>query len=350
MTRRWFAVSWCALAAGLALAAQDSQPADEEILAPGRDMLALFYENKTDELWGHFEGSMRDALGSADKLAEFRAQVADQLGAETQIISERTQRLPTARVYIRLARFEKFPGPIEVMFSLSAEDSVNGFYIRPQRKEADTPHLAYETKTALRLPFDGAWHVFWGGRTIDQNYHTVARDQRFAYDILILEDGVSHTGDGKSNEQYHCFGKPLLAPGAGDVFAAQDGIPDCVPGQPNPARPLGNHVILDHGNGEFSFLAHLKQGTVRVRAGQRVAAGDVLGLCGNSGNSTEPHLHYHLQTTGTFQGGEGLPAQFTDYIADGKPVSRGEPVRGQTVQSRADTPGPAASQPSGSRP
>lgn len=54
----------------------------------------------------------------------------------------------------------------------------------------------YVTQAALRLPFDGEWFVFWGGRSIEENYHAAVADQRFAYDFLVLEDGVSHTGDG----------------------------------------------------------------------------------------------------------------------------------------------------------
>ena len=104
------------------------------------------------------------------------------------------------------------------------------------------------------------------------------------------------------------------------------------PGAMNAAQRAGNHVILDHGTGEWSLLAHFKRGSLRVKPGQTVAAGDTLGLCGNSGNSSEPHLHYHLQNGPTFGDAEGLPAQFVNYIADDKPIARGIPVRGQVVR------------------
>ena len=97
------------------------------------------------------------------------------------------------------------------------------------------------------------------------------------------------------------------------------------------ANPVGNHVVIDHG-GEFSFLAHLRQGSVSVKAGDRVSAGQPLGRCGNSGNTTMPHLHYHLQTTAVFAQGAGLPAQFNDYRADGQRVARGEPQRGEHLE------------------
>jgi murein DD-endopeptidase MepM/ murein hydrolase activator NlpD len=73
---------------------------------------------------------------------------------------------------------------------------------------------------------------------------------------------------------------------------------------------LGNHVIVDHGNGEYSLFAHLKQGSVTVKPGQRVRAGDALGGVGMSGDAFLVHLHYQLQSGPAFE--EGLPAYFRD--------------------------------------
>jgi murein DD-endopeptidase MepM/ murein hydrolase activator NlpD len=160
------------------------------------------------------------------------------------------------------------------------------------------------------------------------------RDQRFAYDFLIRENGITHAGDGKQNADYFCHGRPITAPAAGRVVATVDGIPENVPGKMDATHPAGNYVIVEHGDGEYSLLAHLIPGSIAVKADERVVAGSVLGRCGNSGNSSEPHLHYHLQTTPTFGDGEGLPAQFHDYIADGNAVSRGEPQRGQSIRSQ----------------
>lgn len=218
------------------------------------------------------------------------------------------------------------------MWALGDGGVVQGFWMRPRREAAPSRFLEYETKTPLRLPFDGEWAVYWGGRTVEQNYHAVAVDQRFAYDLVVVRDGRTHTGDGTRNEDYNCYGLPILSPGAGVVAVAVDGIEDNRPGVMNASEPPGNYVVIDHGNGEYSFLAHLRKGSVRVRAGDRVSAGDVVGECGNSGNSSEPHLHYHLQTTPDFGRGEGLPAQFRSYVADDVPVERGEPVQGQRIR------------------
>ena len=93
----------------------------------------------------------------------------------------------------------------------------------------------------------------------------------------------------------------------------------------------GNHVIIDHGQSEFSSLNHLMNGSTRVNVGDRVDAGAPIGLCGTSGSSSEPHLHYHLQDTALFVHADGLPAQFRAYPSNGRFVESGEPVRRERV-------------------
>ncbi len=332
------------LPAGLAAQADttpegDVRGAEIDVLALGRTHTAQFYAGESDALWASIGAEMRAAFGDQPAmLITFRDQVAEQFGAESEIITETVEGDPAAPAYLRTARFEKSPQVLQVIFSYDGGGSITGFLIRPAPSLAPTEFLDYQTRTPLRLPFGDAWFVFWGGRTLEQNYHTSTRDQRFAYDILIMRDGTSHTGDGTRNEDYHCFGKPVFAPGGGRVVSAAKDIADNVPGEMNPAQALGNHVILDHGNGEYSFLAHLKQGTLRVAVGDEVALGDLLGQCGNSGNTTEAHIHYHLQDTPDLFAGDGLPAQFLDYEADGEAVARGEPVKGQVVRSRGAGP------------
>jgi len=207
------------------------------------------------------------------------------------------------------------------------------------KRPAPTEFRNYQTQTALHLPFAGEWYVYWGGRCVAGNRHVVARDQRFAYDFLILargRAGQSYRGSGENNTDYYCFGQPIYAPAEGSVVKAENELPDNTPGEMNPKAVLGNCVILDHGCSEFSFFAHFRCGTVVVRSGERVHRGQLLAQCGNSGNSSEPHLHYHLQNTPVPFQGDGLPAFFVEYVADGKPVARGEPVARQTVRSQRE--------------
>jgi murein DD-endopeptidase MepM/ murein hydrolase activator NlpD len=312
---------------GLAVvaAAQEAQT-----LQRGRELTRLFYDEGLGTLWERFAAPMQDLFGSLQGLKRFREQVGLQFGREVSLVSERVDFVGTTAVYERTARFEKPSAPILLQWSLARDGTVAGFLVTPV-KEAPSKYLEYQTKTDLRLPFRGNWYVFWGGRALSQNYHARVRDQRFAYDFLIMKNGSSHAGKGEKNADYYCFGQPILAPGSGTVVSVENGVEDNVPGVMNARQPLGNHVIIDHGNGEFSFLAHLRRGSVKVKEGDQVEAGDLLGECGNSGYSSEPHLHYHLQDTGEPFKGDGLPAQFRDYIANGQPVARGEPVQGQQV-------------------
>lgn len=198
---------------------------------------------------------------------------------------------------------------------------------------AESKYLNYETKTVLELPFDDEWWVFWGGRNVSENYHAAYKNQRFALDIVQRVNGKTHTGNGSQNEDYYCFGKRLNAPGSGKIVTVVNDLEDNIPGQFNRDFPAGNYVVIDHENDEFSFIAHFKKGSILVAVGDVVVKGQELGKAGNSGNSSEPHLHYHLQTAEGQFDGEGLPAQFSNYYANDTFVENGEPIRNQYIKN-----------------
>ena len=302
-------------------------------LTDARTVVKRFYDGDTEALWSRMTPDMQKALGHEANLLTVRDSLAAQLGTETRVISERVESLQGLEVYVRRTKFSDSDAAVIVTVSFDSERQIAGFLIRPEPEPAASPYLDYTTKAELRLPFDGEWFVYWGGRSIEQNYHAAAPDQRFAYDFVILRDGRSYRGGGTKNEQYYCWEQPILAPAAGVVTTAVDGLPDLQPGNMDGAMPAGNHVILDLGNEEFALLAHLRQGSVAVRVGDTVEAGDLIGLCGNSGNTSEPHLHFHLQDKDSFGKGLGKPAFFVDYLADGESVERGEPLRGQQVET-----------------
>jgi len=220
------------------------------------------------------------------------------------------------------------------------------FYTACSSSEAPNKYSEYKTKTNLTFPLRGESYIGWGGRTVEQNYHADYKDQRFAIDIVALKVGhailskedvkddnyKTYSGDELKNESYYVFGREVLSTGVGTVVATKNNVEDNIPGTYNEKEAAGNYVVIDHGNGEFSMFAHFKQGSVLVQKGDSVKTGDVLGLCGNSGNSSEAHLHYHLQNTKEWHKGESIPAQFNSYIANGKLVERGEPLRGQIVE------------------
>lgn len=139
--------------------------------------------------------------------------------------------------------------------------------------------------------------------------------QRFAIDwVRANPDGqATYTGDPLDNKNYRAYGSEALAVADGTVVETKDGIPQNIPGENSRAVPItletvgGNHVVLDIGHGRYAFYAHLQPGSLRVKLGDRVKRGQVLGLVGNSGNSTEPHLHFHLGDSISPLGSEGIP-------------------------------------------
>ncbi len=201
---------------------------------------------------------------------------------------------------------------------------------------APDPHAGYQMKNTLRLPFapGDMWTVFWGGDTRAQNYHVDYADQRHALDIVAMQNGTTHKGDGKTLTDYFAYGRKIVAPANGTVFEAVDGLRDNAIGQTDAAHAAGNHILLNLGRGEYLLLAHLKSGSMRVKTGQKVKVGEMVGLCGNSGNTSEPHLHIHVQDGPQLFHGNGLPITFTNYIANGKAVRSGSPVRNDRIEYR----------------
>jgi len=256
-------------------------------------------------------------------------QITGAFGAEVEVLGEEVTPHQDLFIYARTSKFET--NHLLSTFVFSPDGLLQGAQFVPAPVIAESRFLDYETKTDIIIPFTGEWTVYWGGRTVEQNYHAAYSDQRFALDIVIEIDGKTYETDGVSNEDYYAFGQPISAPGSGRVVSMANDIPDSVPGVLGSPTPLGNHVIIDHGNGEFSFLAHFKQGSVTVAVGDEVTAGQPIAECGNSGNTSEPHLHYHLQTTEIYSEGEGLPIQFQNYTSNGEAVERGELEQRQVI-------------------
>ncbi len=193
-------------------------------------------------------------------------------------------------------------------------------------------------KTVLQLPFNGTWFVLWGGNTKELNRHQKAKNQKYAFDFLIVDEkGKSHKGKGKNNKDYYAFGKKILAPASGVVVEAVDGIRDNRIGSICNYAIIGNFVAIKHKKNEISVLVHLKQGSVKVKAGDKIKIGQVIGLCGNSGKSSEPHLHYHLQDNEIIQDGKGIKCYFQN-IKLGRTNKKEHkteysPIRGDSISS-----------------
>ncbi len=188
--------------------------------------------------------------------------------------------------------------------------------------------MDYKQKTSLILPFKDTWIVTNGGRNPKLNNHHKSRSQKYAYDFI-----KSHKGKGKNLEDYEAFGSDVIAPADGVVCQTVNGSIDIEIGESDTFIYPGNMIVIDHGNGEFSMLAHFKYDSIKVKPGDKVKQGDVLGLCGNTGNTSEPHVHFQLQDNASRLKANGLPAPFAKILVDGELKENSEPERDQKVSN-----------------
>lgn len=312
---------------------EETEPKVDPVMVLGRQHCEMFLKGRLHELWDNFTPEMKSVFGGKASVVEHRRTISAEWGFQQELLSESISEHQGLFIYSRIARFKKCSPLIEMRWMFDAEDRVASYTVRRKYINAPTEHADHKTTTDLTLPVQGEWRVLAGGRDVSTNYHAASFDQRFAIDLFLVKNEKAHEGEGKRNTDYFGFGEPVLSPGAGVVVTAVDGVDDNLPGFPNMREPLGNHVIIDHENGEYSFLAQLKKGSVAVEKDARVKPGDVLGEAGNSGDSKLPHVHHHLQLTGVFLRGDGLPAQFQHYMADDEPMPRGEPQQKQRVRN-----------------
>jgi hypothetical protein len=179
----------------------------------------------------------------------------------------------------------------------------------------------------LLLPTKGTWFVASGGRGKELNQHWGLVDQQFAVDLIVVDaEGRSHRSNGAKREHYLAWSRPVYAVAAGRVVRAVGTLKDCDIGYSDSENIDGNHVMLAHSNGTYSLYDHLKQGSLQVQFGDSISQGAAIGLIGNSGNSSQPHLHLQLQTTSDLDPtiAVSLPMLFKDFIANEAHIHMGE--------------------------
>ncbi len=206
---------------------------------------------------------------------------------------------------------------------------------KPMSRKISTP-LKHIAGLSGRLPFDGVWYVAAEHGYLDPHKRFLA--EAYAYDFIqIGANGKSFQRDGSRNTDYYGFGKKVLAAKAGTVVAVRTDITDNDPGDPNINTPGGNVVVVDHGNNQFGYYAHLKAKSVSVKVGAKLKAGDPVGEVGNSGDSAEPHLHFHVMTAADPSQADGIPVVFENWKAQAYgrlPVERQQGIipKGEFVQ------------------
>lgn len=193
-----------------------------------------------------------------------------------------------------------------------------------------TAVLSRQTARVLGPPLEGTgWIAFNGcckeaphrraGIPLNGVYYV---SQRFAIDWVKMDaSGQQSYGDSSKNENWPTYGQNAIAVADATVVSVLDGLPERVanalPSDTNVQNASGNHVILDLGQGHYGFYAHLQPGSLKVRVGDRVKRGQVLALVGNSGNTTAPHLHFHVSDGMGPLSSQGLPYVIDAYRVQG---------------------------------
>jgi Peptidase family M23 len=224
---------------------------------------------------------------------------------------------------------DKAPKAIEHTLHVTADDGTHAIALKPLE-------ILDEKPIVVAPPLRGVWIA---GDSVNNGPDAAHRRtilitdgrpwlaQRYAIDWVQIQkvDGTYTTWKGAEdkNESYFCYDQPIYSVAAGKVVGMADGLPENVPHSGKYAVELsfdnagGNHVVVEIAPHRYVLYAHMKPGTVRVKVGDTVGVGDVLGQVGNTGSSTEPHLHMHIVDRPSFLAGNGLPYEFTAFDASG---------------------------------
>jgi hypothetical protein len=165
-----------------------------------------------------------------------------------------------------------------------------------------------------QLPFAGRWFVMHGGDTLNVNNHMAVPAQWYGIDFMKVGGSSGRAlleSNGKNVKDFYSWGEDVFAPISGKLAKVVDGLPDNRIGVQDKKNIAGNHVVIQTAADKFVFVAHLQNGSVRAKQGDCVTVGQLIGKCGNSGNSTSPHIHLHTQDTSILNNGRGQNMFFT---------------------------------------
>ncbi|RSL33923.1 M23 family metallopeptidase [Salibacterium salarium] len=168
-------------------------------------------------------------------------------------------------------------------------------------------YSADEEAVELAFPMkDGMYYVGQGGNHTQINYHNTHPAQKYAVDLVELNTiGARASGIYPKNlDAYHIYGESLYSPCTGKVGASRNNLSDLTPPETNAGQPKGMQIDCESQDVQV-LVAHMQEESVAVEEGDSVQQGDPIGVVGNSGNTTEPHLHIHA-----VRDGEGVPMQF----------------------------------------
>mgnify|MGYP000884291495 CR=1 FL=1 len=291
------------------------------------DSFELYYNAaQYDRIFAMFSPEMKNAL-PLEKTEEFFSGLQTQAGKITQ---KQFIKMTQGTVAVYKANFEHTIFAINL--SIDDNKKINGLYIKPFADESQPAPARNSSK--LILPFKEEWTVIWGGDTKELNYHVETPAQKNAFDLVITDaSGKSFKTDGKTNEDYYAFGKEIIAPCDGTVVLVVDGVKDNAISETNTFNVGGNMVILKSTANEYLVFCHFKHGTLQVKEGQTLKQGQLLGLCGNTGNSSEPHLHFHIQNIENINSATGVKCYFEKILVNGMEKKDHSPIQKEKIRN-----------------
>lgn len=211
-----------------------------------------------------------------------------------------------------------------VVIAFDGQDIIQAIYLKLFETYPSSDQVW--TKNTYSMPINDEWYVFWGGTNEFINYHYPYEQQRYAYDLVKMVNNRTYRNSTRQNENFYAFGAEVVAPADGVVVNVIDGIKDNIPGEMDEENLAGNYCIIAHEHNEYSMIAHFKKDSICVKTGDKVKAGQRLGLCGNSGNSSEAHIHFQVMDHPDFYQAKSLRIQFH---------GGAEPIQGDIVTPSA---------------
>ncbi len=175
---------------------------------------------------------------------------------------------------------------------------------------AEVTRFGHSNMIRIRLPFFGEWSVSQG----HDGEYTHKGEWKHAWDFIITDESENQfRKEGNEASDYYCYEKAVLSPAIGIIEEVTDNIPDNAIGEVNLEQNWGNTIVIKHADFLYSNLSHLKNGSIKVKPGDKVEAGQQIAQVGNSGRSPYPHLHFQVQST-PFTGSKTLDYPLSYYI------------------------------------
>lgn len=258
----------------------------------------------------------------------------DTNGASPSIATTTVSSLQPNSVVTLFNPFYNFPVSFQIA-KVAYRFSFNDAQGKTYSTELSVMPLIYRPKSPLQVPLKGRFIVDDGNdfyshhRRLDLQFPIIksmgieGNFSRYAYDLVAVNSrGQKYAGDGLKKEDWYGYGIDVLSPANGKVVAFENSLQENSPeysgckvafDKKDSALLAGNHIIIDHGNNEFSLLGHLKTGSVRVALGETVKKAQIIGQIGFSGCTSLVHLHYELRNGAEFKTAEGLPSYFSNF-------------------------------------